>query len=77
MRILIVDDQKPIVESLKSGINWEALAIEEVFTACSAKEARLVLVNFQIELLLTDIEMPEEDGLSLFRWARERDPGLV
>ena len=77
MRILIVDDQKPIVESLKNGIHWEPLGIEEVFTACSAKEARLLLVNFQIELLLTDIEMPEEDGLSLFRWAREQDPRLV
>lgn len=77
MKILIVDDQKPIVESLKGGINWETLGIEEVFTACSAKEAKLILVNFDIELLLTDIEMPEEDGLSLFRWARERDPRLV
>ncbi len=77
MRILIVDDQRPVVESLKNGINWEKLGIEEAFTACSAKEAKLMLVNFEIELLLTDIEMPEEDGLSLFQWARERDPGLV
>ena len=36
MRILIVDDQRPVVESLKNGINWEKLGIEEAFTACSA-----------------------------------------
>lgn len=77
MNILIVDDQRAIVESLRDGISWERLGIDEVFTACSAKEAKLLLVNFDVQILLTDIEMPEEDGLSLFRWTRERFPELV
>lgn len=77
MTILIVDDQKAIVESLEKGIHWEQAGITEVYTACSAKEAKLILVNFEIDILLTDIEMPEEDGLSLFRWSRERFPNLL
>ena len=77
MNILIVDDQRAIVESLRDGISWEKLGIDEVYTACSAREAKLLLVNFDIQILLTDIEMPEEDGLSLFRWTRERFPELV
>lgn len=77
MNILLVDDQKAIVESIKNGISWEELGVERVFTACSTKEAKLWLVNFDIDILLTDIEMPEEDGLELFRWSREHKPGLI
>ena len=77
MNILIVDDQRSIVDGLKNGLNWERLQIEEVHTACSAREARLVLMNFDIHILLTDIEMPEEDGLALMQWAKEKNSSLV
>lgn len=77
MNLLIVDDQRAIVESLRGGIDWSGLGFERVFTACSAREARLVMRNFEIDILLTDIEMPEEDGLELFRWARENFPDMV
>lgn len=76
MNVLMVDDQKPVVEQMKAGINWESLGVNQVFTACCAMEAKLVLVNFSIDLLITDIEMPEEDGLSLCRWAKEKDAKL-
>jgi two-component system response regulator YesN len=29
------------------------------------------IYRMQIDILITDIEMPEEDGLSLFKWAKE------
>lgn len=76
MNVLLVDDQKAIVDSLKRGIRWERLDVSQVFTACSAKEAKLILRNFVIDVLVTDIEMPEEDGLSLCRWAREEFPQM-
>ncbi len=72
MKILLVDDQKAIVNSLKKGIQWEKLGIDEVFTACSTAEAKLLLVNFPIDIMLTDIEMPGEDGLSLVQWMKEK-----
>lgn len=77
MNLLIVDDQRAIVESLRIDIAWDKLGIERVFTACSAREARLVMRNFNIDILLTDIEMPEEDGLDLFRWAKINYPDIV
>lgn len=73
MKLLLVDDQEAIVNSLRKAIPWNTLGIDEVFTACSAAEAKLLLVNFPIDIMLTDIEMPEEDGLSLVQWTRERD----
>ncbi len=76
MNILIVDDQKEITESLKNGIRWGELLVEQVYTACSAKEAKLIMVNFAIDLLLSDIEMPEEDGLQLFQWVKKKFPDI-
>lgn len=76
MNLLIVDDQKEVVNSLVSGIWWEKLEIENVFTAFSAKEAKGIINNNSVTILLSDIEMPEEDGLSLFRWVKEQDKAI-
>lgn len=77
MRLLLVDDQREITESLKKSIDWGAVGIDEVCTAVSAKEAKLIMVNMDIDILLTDIEMPGESGLDLFRWTRERYPDII
>lgn len=77
MRLLLVDDQKEITESLKKSIDWAAAGIDEVCTAVSSKEAKLIMVNVEIDILLTDIEMPGESGLELFQWTRERYPDII
>ncbi len=76
MNILIVDDFKPIVETIAENIKWDKLGFENVYQANSAKEAKLLLANFQIDVMLCDIEMPEENGLQLLSWAKERFPDI-
>ena len=76
MNILIVDDFKPIVETIANGIDWNGLGINRVFQANSAKEAKLLLANFEIDIMLCDIEMPEESGLELFSWVKEHNKGV-
>ncbi len=72
MKLLIVDDQQAITESIRKGIRWEEAGIEEVFTANSADEAKLLITNFPVDVLLTDIEMPGDSGLDLVRWVQEK-----
>lgn len=71
MNILIVDDQANVISSLKSGIDWQSLRIGNVYTALDALEARECILSHDIDILLTDIEMPVENGLSLVRWCRQ------
>lgn len=71
MNVCLVDDQRAVVDSLKNGIRWEKLPVDKVYTACSAREAKLILKNFPVDVLLSDIEMPEEDGISLCLWAKK------
>lgn len=48
MNILIVDDQIYVVAGIRKEICWEKLGIQEVFTAYSAQEARMV---FELSLI--------------------------
>lgn len=67
--ILIVDDEASIREPLV-----EYLARNEVLpiTAASAAEARAQLALHPVDLIILDIMMPHEDGLSLCRDLRTR-----
>ncbi len=73
MKLLIVDDQQAITESIRTGIRWKETGVEEVFTANSADEAKLLITNFPVDVLLTDIEMPGDSGLALVRWVKEKN----
>lgn len=64
-KLLIVDDEKMIRMGIKNGIDWASLGIEEVFTACSAKEAMAVIEAEEPQIMLTDISMSEVSGLTL------------
>lgn len=74
MRLLIVDDEQFAVEGLLYCCEWKAYGIEEVLTANRADKAREIMNEHRIELLICDIEMPDEDGLSLVGWVREYSP---
>ena len=75
MNLLIVDDQVSVVQGLMEQVEWRRYGIDKVYGANSAFEAQQVIRENEIEILLCDIEMPTESGLSLIAWIRreERD----
>lgn len=73
LKLLIVDDQKTVVDGLLNLIDWSSIGIDRALGAYSAAEARQILVEHRIDVMLCDIEMPVEDGLSLVRWMRDQD----
>ena len=72
MKLLIVDDQKTVVDGLLNLIDWKSIDIELAVGANSAAEARRVMAEHKIDIMLCDIEMPVENGLSLVSWMREQ-----
>ncbi len=74
MNILIVDDQEKILEATKKLVDWKKLHIDGVYTAASADAAREILEQHPVDIMLTDIEMPGEDGISLQKWAAQNYP---
>ena len=68
MRALIVDDDDSIVEVIRDAVHWDKLGIGEVFTAYNAPAARRILTEKPVDLIISDIEMPQESGLDLLAW---------
>ncbi|MCB9069690.1 MAG: sigma-54-dependent Fis family transcriptional regulator [Calditrichae bacterium] len=62
--ILIVDDEQNIRESLMKVLSRENYA---VLPAASAKDAISLLGKHAVDLVISDIMMPEMDGLSLLK----------
>ena len=73
MNILIVDDEVFTVRAIQTTLNWEKLGIDRVFSAYNAAKAREIIGSERIDLMICDIEMPKEDGLSLVTWLREQE----
>lgn len=73
MNILIVDDQPSVLASLTTTINWKSVGIDQVYSASSTLAAKNIIDKESIQILLTDIEMPVENGLELVRWLRKKE----
>lgn len=71
MTLLIVNDIVIEATTMASDIEWRNYDIEKVFTAFNANEARDVIAANHIDILLSDIEMPVENGLSLIHWIQD------
>ena len=77
MNILIVDDEVIVVNLLKKHIDWQSLGMNEVFTAYTAMDAREIVSGNKIDIIVCDIEMPQENGLFFLAWGRESFPDIV
>lgn len=71
--ILIVDDDKLVVEKLVEGLNWQRLGIGTVLTAYNIRQAMEILKEVTVDILLSDIEMPQGSGLELLEWVRDKE----
>jgi two-component system, NtrC family, response regulator HydG len=71
VRVLVVDDQLSMAETLAEGLadhGYDAVPM------ASSREAALRLERDRIDVLVTDLRMPQPDGLALLEISRKADP---
>ena len=73
MRILILDDQEPVVSMLSRVCTGEG---HEVLCFTSSPEALIALATEPFDLLMTDMNMPDPDGVTVIREARRLQPEI-
>ena len=71
LRMVIVDDEKMIRESMVKTFPWRELGIEIVGTAENGKRGLEVVAATRPHIILTDIRMPKMDGLEFIQKVRE------
>ena len=69
--ILVCDDQRSICEMLDISLRKDGHRVETVNGGEAAKK-KLSSANY--ELLITDIKMPQTDGIEVLRFARQSSP---
>ncbi|CAK4829757.1 unnamed protein product [Aphanomyces euteiches] len=73
MQMIIVDDEAHWVDNLSTTKPWHTLGIETVHKAYSAQEALRILETHPIDIVISDVLMPEMTGIELIAKIRERD----
>jgi two-component system, cell cycle response regulator CpdR len=71
--ILLVDDDELVRAPLARLLSTHGV---RVLTAASAIEAMRVLAQERVDVLFTDIVMPDKDGIELARQAQQLQPGI-
>jgi len=71
--VLIVDDSGAMRKIIKKTIKISGFDVENFYEAENGKEALEVLKDKWVDIVLTDIHMPEMDGISLLKNIREDD----
>ena len=72
-RVIIVDDEPVIRRGLRETIEWDALGLEVAGEAADGMEALKLVRETRPEILVTDIRMPDMDGIQLIREVRKLD----
>lgn len=68
MNLLIVDDEYYIVQGIVKIIRDNFSEIGQIYEAYSAEQAKRIIEREAVQILITDIEMPQESGFSLVAW---------
>lgn len=77
MILLIVDDEPDVLDGILTGVDMEKLGFTQVYTARSGEEAMQIMLQTPVDVLITDIEMSDMNGLSLLEWARQNQKSVV
>jgi two-component system response regulator YesN len=71
INILIVDDQKNIRDGLQAMLQQFPMQLDNIYSAANGIEALQILGQHSIQLVITDIKMPDMDGLELMARTKE------
>ena len=72
-RILVVDDDPEIRSTLKKLLELRG---HQVVVAADGRAAETALIGAPFDLMVTDIVMPDQDGLEVIRITRAAHPDL-
>ena len=74
-KVLIVDDETPFILSLTAGLKKYPTEYS-ILTAENGKEAMEILESTQVDLVVTDLRMPEMDGFELLAFISANFPSI-
>lgn len=68
VNFMVVDDNPMFLDIIASSIT--SFGVRNIFKCASAAEAKVILQKTTMDFVITEAQMPDEDGYSLIRWIR-------
>ena len=72
MKLLIVEDDIHTMDAILDSINWHSIGVEQTSVAYNITQAKKILKNEDIDIVVSDIEMSQGSGLDLLAWIRKK-----
>ena len=64
-KVMIVDDNSLAAEGIEKNIDWQSLDAEVSIIEYNSRSALEALKRTAVDLIISDIEMPDLDGISM------------
>lgn len=74
LTMLVVDDEIYALKGITQGIDWSDLPIGSILEAENVDQAKRFVESQQVDLVISDIDMPGANGLELLRYMNEASP---
>ncbi len=75
-KVLLVDDEEMVTQGLSRFVKWEDEGFEIAGTAESVDSAMILLQEKAVDLVITDVQMPGQNGLDLIKLLNENYPSI-
>ncbi len=75
-KVILVDDEEEVREAIRKRINWEEIGFCVVGTAENGEDALELAETLEPDVVMTDIQMPFMDGLTMLRKFKEKIPDI-
>jgi CheY-like chemotaxis protein len=72
--ILVVDDNPSMVSSMVDILEVKGFKVQSAYSGAEALE---ILRDHPVDILLTDVRMPDMNGVGLYRATRKTHPNLI
>ena len=72
LKVMLVDDEPFTLQGLQVLIDWESGGFEIAAVCSNGKEALKYLRENQVDLIISDIRMPEMNGLELLETVKKK-----
>lgn len=76
LKVVIADDETKVCQLIFHLINWEAMGLEVVGIVNDGKSAFDLICEKSPDIVITDIRMPNYDGIELIKRSKELNPNI-